>query len=397
MTKLGRLMRLSARRSKYVLIVAGLLVVGIVAARIPALVESHYNRVLHAPPYDASPESRNLHSRLLIVDLHADSLLWGRNLLARSNRGHVDVPRLVDANVAVQVFTVVTKIPRGLNLDRNGDDTDLVTALAIGDRWPARTWGSLKQRALYQASRLQEMARDSHSSLVFVSTSAQLDQYLHDRQQHHGMVACVLGLEGAHALEGNINNVDELFEAGFRLVGLTHFFDNEFAGSSTGIHQHGLTSKGSELVRALEAHHILIDLAHASGPTIDDVTAMATRPVVVSHTGVRGTCDNPRNLSDEQIREVAKTGGVIGVGYWRMAVCGTDAASIARAIRYTVNIAGVEHVALGSDFDGSTVTPFDATGIVQITDALMKDGFTEGEIRLIMGENSLRVLRQSLP
>jgi microsomal dipeptidase-like Zn-dependent dipeptidase len=211
------------------------------------------------------------------------------------------------------------------------------------------------------------------------------------------MVACVLGLEGAHALDGNMDNLDDLFNAGFRVMGLTHFFDNDMAGSSTGMKKYGLTPKGRELVHRLEARHILVDLAHASGATIDDVTAIATRPVIVSHTGVRGTCNNARNLSDKQIEEVARTGGVIGIGYWSTAVCGTDATSVAKAIRYAVSIAGVKHVALGSDFDGSTAMPFDTTGIVQVTDALLKEGFTESEIRLIMGENSLRVLRGSLP
>jgi membrane dipeptidase len=368
-----------------------------VAVAVPRLVESHYDRVQHRPPYTASLAARELHRDLFIADLHADSLLWGRNLLTRSNRGHVDVPRLLEANVGLQVFTVVTKVPRGLNLNHNDDSTDMVTALAIAEGWPPSTWTSLKSRALYQGTRLKHMADDSEGELVFITTSAELDKFIENRKQKNGMVACVLGLEGAHALGGNVDNVDDFFAAGFRVVGLTHFFDNEMAGSSTGVKKYGLTAKGRELVHRLEAHHMLVDLAHASGATIDDVTAIATRSVIVSHTGVQGTCDNARNLSDERIREVAKTGGVVGIGYWSTAVCGTDATAIAKAIRYTVKVAGVEHIALGSDFDGSTTMPFDATGIVQITDALMKEGFTEREIRMIMGENSLRVLRQSLP
>ncbi len=273
----------------------------------------------------------------------------------------------------------------------------MVTALAIAESWPPSTWTSLKSRALYQASRLKDMVDDSGGKLVFITSSAELDRFVENRKQRKEMVGCILGLEGAHALEGNVDNVDDLFAAGFRVVGLTHFFDNDMAGSSTGMDKHGLTAKGQELVGRLEAHHMLVDLAHASGATIDDVTAIATRPVIVSHTGVQGTCNNPRNLSDKRIAEVAKTGGVVGIGYWSTAVCGADAAAIAKAIRYAANVAGVEHVALGSDFDGSTEMPFDATGIVQITDALLKEGFTENEIRLIMGENSLRVLRQSLP
>jgi len=127
------------------------------------------------------------------------------------------------------------------------------------------------------------------------------------------------------------------------------------------------------------------------------VTAMATRPVIVSHTGIKATCANSRNLSDDSVRAVAKTGGVIGIGFWGTAVCSNDARGIARAIRRAVEIAGVEHVSLGSDFDGGTTTPFDATGINLVSDALSKEGFREAEIQKIMGGNALRVLRETLP
>ncbi|HUJ73697.1 MAG TPA: membrane dipeptidase, partial [bacterium] len=122
-----------------------------------------------------------------------------------------------------------------------------------------------------------------------------------------------------------------------------------------------------------------------------------TRPVIVSHTGVKGTCDNTRNLSDAHLKAIARTGGMIGIGYWKTAVCGTDAAAIARAIRYAVGVAGMDHVALGSDFDGAIQAPFDATGVVEVTDALLREGFTENDIAKIMGGNTLRLLHDALP
>ena len=142
---------------------------------------------------------------------------------------------------------------------------------------------------------------------------------------------------------------------------------------------------------------MFIDIAHASPKTIDDILAMATRPVVVSHTGVKGTCDNNRNLSDDQLRRIAATGGVIGIGFWDTAICGEDAAAIARAIKYAASIAGVEHVALGSDFDGSVKVPFDASGVPLITEALIAEGFSDNDIALIMGGNVLRLLSEYLP
>ena len=142
---------------------------------------------------------------------------------------------------------------------------------------------------------------------------------------------------------------------------------------------------------------MLVDVAHAAPRTIADVLAIATRPVIDTHTGVRGTCDNQRNLSDEEVRGIAATGGVVGIGYWDTATCGTDAASVARSIRYAARVAGVEHVALGSDFDGAVNEPFDTTGVVQVTDALLAEGFNEDEIRMIMGGNVFRLLAETLP
>ena len=142
---------------------------------------------------------------------------------------------------------------------------------------------------------------------------------------------------------------------------------------------------------------MLVDLAHASAATIDDVLAVAARPVVVSHTGVRGTCDNNRNLSDEQLRKIAAKGGVIGIGYWDAATCGTDARAVARAVRHAANVVGVEHVALGSDFDGAVTEPFDTTGVVLVTDALLEEGFTEEEVGAVLGGNVFRLLAETLP
>ena len=142
---------------------------------------------------------------------------------------------------------------------------------------------------------------------------------------------------------------------------------------------------------------MLIDLAHASKPMIDDVLAMATRPLVVSHTGVAGTCPGPRNLSDEHLRRIAAGGGLIGIGYWDGAVCATSVDAIVKAIRYSVDLIGVEHVALGSDFDGTIHAPFDTSGLVLLTDGLLKAGFSTEQITAIMGGNVQRLLLQYLP
>ena len=177
----------------------------------------------------------------------------------------------------------------------------------------------------------------------------------------------------------------------------SHFFDNAFGGSAHGLEKTGLTDRGREMVRRMETRGMLVDVAHASSATIDDVLEMATRPVVASHTGVRGTADNARNLSDAHVRGIAETGGVLGIGFWPTACGGEDVASIARSIRYAVGVAGIEHVGLGSDFDGAVPVPFDATGLVQLTDALLEAGLDDDEIAKVMGGNARRVLADNLP
>lgn len=382
---------------KKVLWATGILIAVSIAALkwFPGVIESRYNRVRVPPPYVIPAQSAALQKTLFVADLHADSLVWGRNLLARSTTGHVDLPRLEDANVSLQFFTVFTTIPRHLNIERNNGSSDLIRYLAVAEGWPPRTWISPLQRALYQASRLRRFESESNGKLTILRTRSDLQSFLNSRQSYR--LATVLGTEGAEPLEGNLDHLDALFAAGYRMMSPTHFTDTEIGGSSSGEGKGGLTQLGREWVHAMEAKGMLIDLAHASPATVRDVTSMATKPLIISHTGVKGTCDNNRNLSDDELRAIARTGGVIGIGYWETATCGRDADAVARAILYTAGKVGFEHVALGSDFDGATVMPFDATGVPLITDALLRSGIPERDIRLVMGENVLRVLSQTLP
>ena len=390
-------MKRPVKRILFVLLVLILLALGVFFFVVPAQVEKRMNRTLNAPPYPASERAVTLHKKLLVADLHADSLLWARDLLERGARGHVDIPRLIEGNVALQAFTIVTKTPRNQNIENNTADTDNITLLAMAERWPTKAWSSLTERALYQAHKLQQTAERSGGKFTLIRTSAELSAYLDRRIREPQITAGFLGVEGAHALDGNLDNIDRLFDAGVRMMAPTHFFDNDIGGSAHGVEKGGLTDKGREMIRRMEEKKMIVDLAHASPRTIADVLAIATRPVVVSHTGVKGTCDNTRNLSDEQLQAIARTGGVIGIGFWDTAVCGADAGAIARAIRYTANLVGVDHVALGSDNDGAVTVPFDISGVVEITDALLQEGFTDEEVGKIMGRNTLRLLIENLP
>jgi microsomal dipeptidase-like Zn-dependent dipeptidase len=363
----------------------------------PAIVERHFNHIADTPHNPIRLEAKAIHAGLNVVDLHSDTLLWNRDVLERASRGHVDVPRLIEGNVAIQAFTIVTKTPRHQNIDFNLDGSDNITLLAILERWPTRTWSSLTERALFQATTLDEAARASNGRLTLLRTARDLDSYLLRRTSESSITAAFLGVEGAQALEGRLENLDRLFDAGIRMMAPTHFTDNDMGGSASGAEKSGLTQMGRALVLRMEEKHILIDLAHASTRTIDDLLAIAKRPVVVSHTGVRATCNNARNLDDEHLLGIAKTGGVIGIGYWPHAVCEASVAAIVRAIHHAVLVAGIDHVGLGSDFDGTTTTPFDTAGLAELTQGLLDEGFNEDQIRKLMGENTLRVLRATLP
>jgi membrane dipeptidase len=354
------------------------------------------NAVITPGPYRVDADSRRLHDRLAVADLHADSLLWGRDLRRRTSTGHVDLPRLREAGVALQVFSAVTQAPMGLNFERNTASRDLITLLAVARRWPRPTWRSRLQRAVHQAEQLHRTADAEHGRLLVITSGQQVDTLITRRRVDPGLVGALLAIEGSHALDGRLENVDVLYSAGYRMVGLQHFFDNEAGGSAHGVGQGGLTEFGADLVRLLQARRMVVDVAHSSPAVVSDVLAMADRPVVASHTGVRGTCDNQRNLSDEHVRGIAATGGLLGIAMFAQAVGGRRVEDTARAMRYVADLVGVRHVALGSDFDGAVTTPTDVTGLPLLTAALREQGFDDDEVIAVMGGNVLRLLREVL-
>ena len=368
---------------------------GLVAG--PGMIEASLNKVDPHAPYVPGPEAKALHATLDMADLHADTLLWGRDVLERGTRGHVDVPRLTEGRFALQVFSTVTKTPRGLNYDRNTGDTDSITLLAMANAWPPKTWNSLAERALYQASRLQAAAERSPEALVLVRRKADLAAVMQKRAAGSVVVAGILATEGAHPLEGNLDNLKRLHDAGFRMIGLHHFFDNELGGSLHGVSKGGLSPFGFQAVKAMEEMGIIIDLAHSAEQVVADVLEIATKPIVISHTGVRGTCKSPRNLSDDSMKAIAAKGGLIGIGYWEGAVCDYRPTGVAKAIKYAIDLVGEDHVALGSDYDGSTTVKFDAAESVALVDALLKAGLTGEQIRKVTGGNTIRFLQERLP
>lgn len=362
----------------------------------PGYVESSMNRIDGKPLPKVSDRAIALHETLTIVDLHSDTLMWKRDMMDRGDRGHMDLPRLSEGNVTLQVFSSVTKTPKGQNYDANSADSDNITLLTIAQLQPMRTWGSLLERSLWHATKLDHAVAASNATLVKTVGPAELDAMLARRAAGGPAMGALLSIEGLQNLEGKASNLDKLYAAGFRMAGLTHFFDNELAGSMHGLKKGGLTPMGREVVQRMEDIGMIVDIAHCSQQCVTEILAMARRPVVSSHGGVQATCKVNRNLSDEHIRGVAKTGGIIGIGYWDAAICDTSPASIAKAMKHVRDLVGIDHVALGSDYDGATTVRFDTSKLVQVTQALIDTGFTDDEIRAVMGSNALRVIREGL-
>ena len=378
------------------LVLATLVVYWVVLPVIATNADRDMNPVVAHAPYDIAPESAALHRTLNVADLHADTLLWMRDPAERHDYGHTDLPRLREGEVALQVFSTVTKSPRGQNYEENTGSTDNITILAIGQHWPMRTWGSIYERAAYQAQRLQEIEREDESFFI-IRTRSDLEAMLAARQQNRAVMGGLLAMEGAHPLEGELANVDRLFDEGFRMMGLQHFFDNELGGSLHGISNEGLTPFGRAAVeRALELG-MVIDVAHSSPAVVEDVLAMTDAPLVVSHTGIRSYCETKRNLPDALMTRIAEGGGLIGIGYWEDVTCDASPLGIANVIFYAAERFGVDHVALGSDFDGTVTTELDTSELAAITDRLLYLGMGTDDIRKVMGENALRFLAENLP
>lgn len=365
----------------------------------PPIVIKSKNKVTNVGPYTSSPQAKEIiQNHTFIGDLHCDALLWKRNLNKASDLGHVDFPRMRKANVAFQAFTIVTKSPKGQNFDQNrGDALDMLTPLSIGQGQPPRTWFSLINRCLYQCHKLFNYAKKASAGFIVVQSRSDLTHLMNTRDTDRNVMGGMLGVEGGHCLEGDINNLQEIYDAGVRMLGPLHFFDNEMGGSAHGINKGGLTPFGFEVLDQMESLGMIIDVAHSSDAVIADILTHYNGPILSSHTGVRGMVHSTRNLTDHQITQIANRGGLIGVGYFSETVRDLSADGIVETILYLKALVGIEHIALGSDFDGSVTTPFDITGIPLLVDAMLRQHLTTDEINAVLGYNLRDFLLRSLP
>ncbi len=239
-------------------------------------------------------------ARFPLADGHADSLMWNRDLTARLRKGQLDFPRLAEAGVRIQCFTVVT---RGYPV------VDGMRAFGALRGWPAAARRGPWARALFQLDRMHALCDRVEGAVRIAGTSAELEDNL-----AYGRISAVLGVEGAQALEGRPERVSELRARGVRFMSLTHLSNNELGGSSSPLMgDRPLTPLGREVVDAMAAARLSVDVAHASHRTFRDLAAQRAARLFCSHTGVTGATRSWRNLEDAELRVLAERGGVVGI------------------------------------------------------------------------------------
>lgn len=365
---------------------------------VPKKLDAKYNTVALQPPYKVSNEAQELYNSLdFIADMHCDALLWKRNLLERNDYGSVDIPRMIEANISLQAFTIVTKAPKNMNFDNNTGETDQITLPYILQCRPINSWFNLTGRALAQCKALHKFEKKSDGKFKIIKSVSDLEQYLTKRKSAKDITAGFLGIEGMHALSGKLENVDKLYDAGVRMMSPVHFFDNKLGGSAHGVSKDGLTDFGKQVIKKMQSKNMIVDISHSSPKLIDDIFEISTKPIVSSHTGVQGHCETVRNLSDKHLKKIAKSNGLISIAMFEPATCGKTPATTVKAIKYCIDLVGADYVALGSDFDGAIEIHTDITGLPLYVEELLKLGVSNEDIEKVMGENVKRFMLKNLP
>ncbi len=319
-------------------------------------------------------DAAELHGRAFVSDAHCDTILdvleGKRRLGERSGQGQLDLPRLHEGHVSAQVFAIWTPPDRYSDALRYG--------MEAADAF------------------LREV--DANDDLRLATTVGDLDSAFAD-----GAVAGILSLEGVEPLEGSLAVLRNFHRLGLRLITITWNFRNEAAdGVKESVTGGGLTHFGRDLVEACNDLGIVLDVSHLAPAGVEDVLSLSRKPVVASHSNAAALCDHPRNLTDEQIKGIAATGGAIGVTYLpdflRKDRENASLSDVLDHIDYIVGLVGAEHVMLGSDFDGmgdrSPRGLEDVSKLPAITAGLVERGYSESDIRSILGLNFRRVFAE---
>lgn len=326
-----------------------------------------------------------LHRQALVVDPHCDTLkcllpqftrprdsMWqDRSKVGfgkRSKLGHIDLPRLKEGGVDLQVFAI-------------SSERDPTPA------YPLRTAMEMIEAFYTECERYPKLVAP-------VTSHAEIMQ-----ANEEGRIAAMLSIEGADVIEGRLNMLRVYHRLGVRMVGLVHSMRNLLAdGVADNRTKGGLSQLGVEAVGELDRLGMIVDVSHLSDAGFWDVMEVSKDPVVASHSNSRAVCQHPRNMTDEMIKALAERGGVMGMNFAPDFVHKTKPSveTLVDHIDHIVDLVGPEHVGLGSDFDGIPATPVgleDASKMPVITEELVKRGYTEEYIRLILGGNHLRLIK----
>ena len=367
---------------------------------------------------DISAHARKLHFSSIVVDTHDDTtqrFLDGKfDLGPRNAAGSIDIPRMREGNLSAIFFSI----------------------------WiPSKITGpEAVDRALVQIDAVREQVRKHPNDLVLATTAAEIRE-----ARKQGKIATLMGVEGGHMINSDLGVLRSYAALGVRYMTLTHSGNDEWADSSTDKAVHnGLTDFGKEVVREMNRLGIMVDISHVSDKTFYDALEVSKAPLIASHSSCRAICDAPRNMTDQMMKDLAAKGGVVQINYhigflsqeFRNAEranpelnkaiglevtkrCGenegcqliegdrltreyveqgkfprVDYTKIIEHIDHAVKVAGIDHVGLGSDFDGANM-PYgmeDASKLPRITEALLQKGYSEGDVKKILGENTLRLM-----
>ena len=367
-----------------------------------------------------SERARKLHFSSIVVDTHDDTtqrFLDGKfDLGTRSSTGSIDIPRMREGNLSAIFFSI----------------------------WmPSKVTGpEAVDRALVQIDAVREQVRKHSNDMVLATTAAEVRE-----ARKQGKIAALMGVEGGHMINSNLGVLRSYAALGVRYMTLTHSGNDEWADSSTDKPAHnGLTEFGKDVVREMNRLGVIVDISHVSDKTFYDALEVSKAPLFASHSSCRAICDAPRNMTDQMMKDLAAKGGVVQINYhvgflsqeFRNAEkadpeinkaisaevtkrCGdnegcqliegdrltreyveqgklprVEFGKIIEHIDHAVKVAGVDHVGLGSDFDGANM-PYgmeDATKLPKLTEALLQKGYSEGDVRKILGENTLRVMTE---
>jgi len=323
-------------------------------------------------------DARALHQRALVFDAHADTplrIMKGADICARGKSGHLDFLRMREGGVDAQFFAIF---------------------LYPETKVPARS----AERII---ARIETVVRSCPDQAALARSAAELETLSRD-----GLRAILLGIEGGHIIEGDVSALGRFYKLGVRYMTLTWSNTNEFADSSDGPKRWGgLNPLGVQVVREMNRLGMIVDVSHVSDETFWDVMKTTTKPVIASHSSCRALQNLPRNMNDDMLRAVAKNGGVVCINFYPLFLGGSPPKKGERPaavplsllldhIQHAIRVAGINHVGLGSDFDGIDAVPTgleDVTRMPRITEGLLERGVSPGDIEKVLGSNLLRVLR----